>query len=168
MHESQSAPLDPAKIPNQDIEVSEDFLGQNGVFLAFVAVALLDAVEPIPDATDWDVRAALEALIQTLKTLQGGIYYEVTPDGPHAAAIAAHIRGRIEEIRKRETEATCGTTLHDRNVLGVLVFLQRLEYSRNNGRSRCRAFLDFLRGFYSPGSLKSENSLEPDAPRIIL
>jgi len=34
-------------------------------------------------------------------------------------------------------------------VLGVLVFLQRIELDRNNGRRRGRAFIDGLRGFYS-------------------
>jgi hypothetical protein len=39
-------------------------------------------------------------------------------------------------------------TIRDSEVLGVLVFLQRLELQNNNGRRRGRAFLDMLRGFF--------------------
>ena len=37
--------------------------------------------------------------------------------------------------------------LRDADVLGVLVFLERLELQHNNGRRRGRAFLDFLRAY---------------------
>jgi hypothetical protein len=33
-------------------------------------------------------------------------------------------------------------------MLGLLVFLQRYELDRNNGRSRGRAFIDGLRHYY--------------------
>jgi hypothetical protein len=36
----------------------------------------------------------------------------------------------------------------DVDVLTTLVFLQRLELDRHNGRRRGRAFLDFLRSFF--------------------
>ena len=168
LHESQSAPLDPATIPNQDIEVTEESLQRSEVFMAFIAVSLLDAAEPIPAATDWDVREAFEALIKTYRTMEGGIYYEARPDNQYAAAIASHIYSRIVDVQKRETEATGGTSMSHAVVLGVLVFLQRLEYSRNNGRKRCRAFLDFLRSFYAPNGLSPAELLEPESRRIIL
>ena len=37
--------------------------------------------------------------------------------------------------------------LRDADVLGVLVFLQRLELQHSNGRRKGRAFLDFLRAY---------------------
>jgi hypothetical protein len=57
-------------------------------------------------------------------------------------------------------------------VLGVIAFMQRLEYSRNNGRKRSRAFIDFLHGFYMPAAESPEEetlveSLSPDEPLII-
>jgi len=39
-------------------------------------------------------------------------------------------------------------TLRDADVLGALVFLQRLELQHNNGRRRGRAFVDFLRAYF--------------------
>ena len=151
VHENQTARTAPVDIPNLDIEITEEFLARNEVLMAFVAVALIDAVEPLPAATDWDVREALESLIKPLRTASdSGIWYEAKPDNQFAAAIAAGIRARVEDVKKREAEATGGTSLRDATLLGVLAFLQRLEYSRNNGRSRCRSFIDFLRGFYAP------------------
>jgi hypothetical protein len=42
--------------------------------------------------------------------------------------------------------------------LGMLVFLQRVELDRNNGRRRGRAFLDMLRQCYSVESSPSGSS----------
>ena len=44
------------------------------------------------------------------------------------------------------------TKTRDADVLGLLVFLQRLELDRNNGRRRGRAFLDALREFLPAGA----------------
>jgi hypothetical protein len=75
-------------------------------------------------------------------------------------------------VREKETEKTGQTTVTDATLLGVLAFLQRLEYSHNNGRKRCRAFLDFLSTFYTPepegdGDPLVEDSAEPGEPLII-
>jgi hypothetical protein len=40
----------------------------------------------------------------------------------------------------------------DADVLGMLVFLERVELDRNNGRPRGRAFLDLLRGLQEESS----------------
>ena len=42
-------------------------------------------------------------------------------------------------------------TVRDLDVLGILVMLQRIEFARNNGRPRGRAFLDFLRNEFPAG-----------------
>jgi hypothetical protein len=39
-------------------------------------------------------------------------------------------------------------TLRDVEILGSLVFLQRLELQHNNSRRRSRAFFDFLRTYF--------------------
>ena len=64
------------------------------------------------------------------------------------------------------------SSIRDSAILGVLAFLQRLEYTNNNGRKRSRAFLDFLGGFYAPSLEESaendEDNTESDEPLIIL
>jgi hypothetical protein len=168
-HEHETKPaLDPAALPNRDIEITEDFLEANQVLMAFLAVGIFEGALKTPGATDWDVREALEALIKTYRTLQSGLYYETLPTNMFAAGIAAHVRDKLVEIKQKEIESTGVTTIRDATVLGVLAFLQRLEYSHNNGRKRSRAFLDFLRGFYIPSQEFGAEALEPDEPRIIL
>jgi hypothetical protein len=82
------------------------------------------------------------------------------------------VKTKLTEIERKEMEATGLSTIRDAAVLGVLVFLQRLEYSHNNGRKRSRAFLDFLRGFYVPSSEEEASTeagiVKPDGSRIIL
>lgn len=170
-HEHERPPdLDPASIPNQDITVTEEFLRSNEVVMAFIAMALFEGAMKQQGATDWDMRDALEALVKTYRTAESGLIYETVPDNKFAAAIAANVREKLADLVKRETEARGASSLRDADVLGVLVFIQRLEISRNNGRKRSRSFLDFLGGFYSPASAGGEQSeiMEPDAPRVIL
>ncbi len=169
-HEHERPPeLDPATLPNQDIEVTEEFLHANEIVMAFLALSIFEGTLQSPEATDWDVRQALEALVKTYRTLQSGLYYETLPVNVFAAAIVTAVQTKLADIKKREMEETGVSTIRDATILGVLVFLQRLEYSHNNGRKRSRAFLDFLRGFYIPSQESAlEEDLEPDEPRIIL
>jgi hypothetical protein len=168
-HEHEKPPeLDAATLPNQDIQITEDFLRVNEILMAFLAMSIFEGALKSPGATDWDVREALEALVKTYRTLQAGLYYETLPTNIFAAAIAAHVQTKMAEIKQNEIEAGGVPTIRDATILGVIAFLQRLEYSHNNGRKRSRAFLDFLGGFYNaPGESEAE-VLEPDAPRIIL
>ena len=165
--------FDPALLPNQDIEVTEDFLRDNEVLLAFLSVAVFEGVMESPGVTDWDVRQALDALVATWRTVQSGIYYETRPTNLYAAAITSHVQTVIEEVRQKEAQERGVSSIRDADILGVLAFLQRLEYTRNNGRKRSRAFIDFLGGFYVPpmeagAENPEENLTEPDEPLIIL
>jgi hypothetical protein len=56
------------------------------------------------------------------------------------------------QFREGEKQETGISRTRDADVLAVLVFLQRLELSRNNGRRRGRAFVDALRQSYSGGA----------------
>jgi hypothetical protein len=168
-HEHERPPeLDPASLPNRDIEVTEDFLVANEILMAFLANAIVEGALEFPAATDWDLREAFEAMVKTYRTLKAGLYYEPHPTNIFAAGIAEHVLAKIDEIKKKEIEASGRTTVRDAAVLGVLVFLQRLEYSHNNGRKRSRAFFAFLRGFYVPLEKLDADAVEPEAPRIIL
>jgi hypothetical protein len=174
-HEHERPPdLDPATLPNQDIQVAEEFLREREILLAFVAVTVLEGALESAGATDWDIREALESLIATWRTLESGIYYEKLPVNPYAASIATYARKKIEDVKNRELKETGERSLSDSDILVVLVFLQRLEYSNNNGRKRSRAFLDFLRGFYDPAIIGVADEdggadlREPDKRLVIL
>ncbi len=143
------APLNPADVPNQDIRVTEKFVEERQPLLIFLGNVVAGAALDTPGAVDYDVREALEALIRTHRTLQSGVYYESVPPNPLAANIYRAVQNAIAEFRNREQQQLGMSRVRDADVLGLLVFLQRIEFDRNNGRRRGRAFLDSLRAFYS-------------------
>ena len=155
-HEKQP-PLDVSKLPNQDIEITEEFLQEHEILLAFTAIAIYEGATESRAATDWDIREALESLIAIYRALKSGLYVEPALANPYAAAVVTSVQEAIEDIRKKEQEKTGTTTVRDAALLGVIAFLQRLEYSHNNGRKRSRAFIDFLSGFYT-----AEEEQEPE------
>jgi len=170
-HRHETKPdFDASKIPNQDIKLTEDFLARNEMLLAFIAIGVLEGALARPAATDWDVREALEALIQTVRAAQSGIIYEQLPVNPYAAGITANVLKQVGEIREQEKAETGKSTIGDEMLLRVLAFLQRLEYSHNNGRKRCRAFLDLLSHFHktTPDHDADDEISQPDEPLIIL
>jgi len=136
------------QLPNRDIRVSESFLDDHQDLLFFLGQTAGAAALNVPGAVDYDVREALESLIRTYRTLQSGVYYESVPANPLAAGIYAAVQQAVARYREEEQKSLGMTKTRDADILGLLVFLQRLEFARNNGKRRGRAFVDFLSRFY--------------------
>jgi len=158
------APIDPEQVPNRDIRVSEKLLEQNETLLAFLGGAVAKAALDTAGAADRDVREALEGLIRTYRSLESGVYYDSVPSNLLAAGIYRAVERDTGEFRRQERENTGVTKTRDADVLGCLVFLQRLEFDRNNGRPRGRAFLSALFEFYGG----SPSASPPAASSLIL
>lgn len=139
--------INPEDLPNKDIRVSEQFLRDHEDVVVWLTMALARSMEK-EKAVDFDTREALDALIRTYRTLESGLIYETRPRNPYAAAVQQAMQQAVEELRKHVTEDTGMNTLRDADVLGALVFLQRLEIQHNNGRRRGRAFFDVLRSSF--------------------
>jgi hypothetical protein len=135
---------DPAKVPNPDIDISEEFLSRNTRLFTYVCLAILKHALGTQAIVDNDVREALEALARTYRTLESGLVYETRPANLLAAGLQRKLREELIQYEKEAESAAGMETLRDADVLGVLVMLQRIEYARSNGRPRGRAFLDFL------------------------
>jgi len=134
-------------LPNKDIRVSEDFIRKQEHVVMWLANALARVMEA-RRSVDGDAREGLESLIKTYRTLESGLIYETRPPNPYAAEIQEALKQTVDELRKRLAENSGMQTLRDADVLGALVFLQRLELQHNNGRRRGRAFVDFLRAYF--------------------
>lgn len=160
-HEKRAA-LDPEQVPSRDVEITERFLQERQELVAAAGRCLLDAVLETTGAVDADVREALEALVRTLKTRESGLIYETRPNNPYAARIQRRFQANMDEYRKRLRDQLGMATIRDADLLGVLVFLQRVEFTSNNGRKRGRAFVGLLASNFSKPKL-----VEP-GPEIIL
>jgi hypothetical protein len=147
------------ELPNKDIRITEQFLKDQDHLIIWLSHSLARAMES-GKAVDGDAREALEAMIQTYRTLESGLIYETKPNNSYAAGLQAALNEAIEDLRKRiEEEAGLQAStlqvsggLRDKDLLGVMVFLQRLELQHNNGRRKGRAFLDFLRSYFPAGA----------------
>jgi hypothetical protein len=144
----RTPPINPDEFPNRDIRVKEEFLEEHEALITAAARGLLEAALGIPGVVDTDVRDALDALIRTHRTLDSGVYYETRPVNALADRILGPLKDALREFREKEKADLGMARTRDADVLGVLVFLQRLELDRSNGRPRGRAFLDFLRQFF--------------------
>ena len=141
------------ELPNKDIRITEQFLKDQDHMIILLSHSLARAMEA-GKAVDGDAREALEAMIKTYRTLESGLIYESKPQNIYAASLQEALNGTIEDLKKRIHEAAgleVSPGLRDKDLLGVLVFLQRLELQHNNGRRKGRAFLDFLRSYFPAG-----------------
>jgi hypothetical protein len=157
----------PGQWPNNDIRISEQFLADHQPLLLFLANVVLKAGLETPGAVDEDARAALESLIRTYRTQESGLYYESRPDNLLAGAIYERIRQAVEQYSRQMREQRGMAVVRDADVLGILVFLHRLELQRSNGRRRGRAFLDFLRSYFAEIEGERRRSM-PEATRLIV
>lgn len=157
-------PLDMASMPNQDIEVSEEFLAENEEFLIYLSSALTQAAVRTPETIDFDVREALDSAIQTQRTAQSGLIYESLPSNPVAARLTRTLLDAITEFRKDEFERLGIHKTREGVALKLLVFLQHFERSYNNGRRKGRAFIDAARTFYP---VTPESNLAPPSSLIV-
>jgi len=149
--------VDQQELPNRDIHVTEEFLRDHETLLIFLSMNLLEGALSTQGAVDSDVREVLDSLIRTHRTLQSGLYYETRPDNLVAAAIQHKIQDGVEQLRKELSEKGA-SSIRDADILGVLVFLQRIALHQDNGRPKGRSFIDYLRTYFSHGGETPENA----------
>jgi hypothetical protein len=144
-------PVPVTEVPNRDVKITETFIREHEQLVTWMNLALVRAMEK-ERAVDMDAREAIDALIRTYRTRESGLIYETRPQNPYAAAIQDSLRMSIQELEKNIAQETGMHSLRDADVLGTLVFLQRMELQHSNGRRRGRAFFDVLRGYFPAGS----------------
>jgi hypothetical protein len=170
-------PIEMEQIPHIDIKLSEDFIRSNEALVFTLGLALKQSMEA-KNAVDADAAEALEAMVQTYRTMESGLIYETRPANPYAAAIQEKMREGLEELQKALQEnpqlqaailPAGAQHLRDKDILGTLVFLQRLQIQYNNGRRRGRAFRDFLANYITgPAIPERDRQKEPGASSLIL
>lgn len=155
-------PVFEKEISNPDISVTEEFLQAHEEILLFCIYSLLQAALRTPGAIDADVMAALEALIQTRRTLDSGLVYETRPENSVAAAVQRAFTASFDDYQKLRVEREGFSAMRNSELLTVLVFLHRIGQQNQNGRPRGRMFLDLLR------QMTPDVKVEERTPSIIL
>ncbi len=152
--------LKPEDIPNSDIRVTETFLNEHNELVLEVSRLLYSSAMSVSGAVDFDMREALDAMVTTYRTAsQSGLIYESRPSNPIAAAIQRNFEQALEAYRQAVASRTGINSIRDAEVLGVLVFFERIERHHNNGRRRGRSFLDLLRRNSAPPDSRLESNL---------
>ena len=165
----QPPPISKDQVPNRDVRVTEQFLAEREALVFTLALAVKRALEAV-DGVDFDAREALDSQIRKYRALEAGLVVDSRPPNTYAAAIQQKLDETIDELRKGEAAQRAAEShaivqqpandlkLRDADMLGVLVFLQRLEMQYNNGRRRGKAFRDFLAS-YLPEPTSTETDL---------
>lgn len=151
-HEKTPEP-DPASLPSRDIELSDRFFQENQPLIIVAGRLLLVAAMDTEGAVDNDIREALDALVRTYRTAESGLIYETRPNNAIAARIQARFQDEIAAFRERIAERSGTHSVRDRDLLGVLVFWQRMEWQHNNGKRKGRAFIESLFSLLPPGAV---------------
>ena len=111
---------------------------------------LLIAAVETPGSVDSDMRDALEALVATCKTADAGLIYQSRPANAIAARLADRFTAELERFREEVAKRPAGPALRNKDILGVLIFWQRMEYQRSNARRKGRAFIESLYALLPP------------------
>jgi hypothetical protein len=151
--------LDPKSLPNPEIELSESFMNSHQELAIILGRLLFVAAVENQGVVDADMRDALAALVTSFKTANLGLIYEARPDNAIAAAVVGRFREELDKFREDVAQRAPEHAVLDKDLLGVLVFWQRMEFQRNNGRRKSRAFIESLYGILpSPPEEKQDES----------
>lgn len=140
----QTLPAD--QLPLPEVRIAGESIEQNEELIVLLSRAVSEAAREIR-AVDDDAMVALTALAETYRTLQAGIYYEHPPEAPLAREIYLRVAKALADLKQAQTQRAAFAALRDGDVFVVLVFLLRVGKQETNGRTRSRAFLDFLRSW---------------------
>lgn len=155
-------PIAEDQISYPDVKVTEEFIREHEELLLFAVYSLVQAAMRTVGAVDADVLMALEALIQTQRTLESGLVYETRPQNTVALAVQRAFSASFADYEKIRQERETLSAFRRSDVLSVLVFLHRLGQQNQNGRPRGRMYLDLLR------QMTPDIGVEERPPSIIL
>lgn len=146
-----------------DIQVTEEFVREHEELLLFCIYSLVQAALRTAGVIDADVMTALEALIQTHRTLESGLVYQTRAENRIAAGVQQSFMASLANYQKVREEREALSPVRNAEILATLVFLYRVGQQNQNGRPRGRMFLDLLRHM-----TPEQDQVDERAPSIIL
>ena len=150
--------VDRAKMPFRETKISSSFIGAHEPLIVALVYAVSAYAREYPAVVDTDVRAALESLAETYRTLTGGIYYEKPPEYALQRRLYEALKACLEDYKKAETREIGLSSTRDGEIRDALIFLAQLGAVQSNGRPKGRAYLDFLRTEFKSEELSKPTS----------
>lgn len=154
--------IDRSKIPFPETKIPVSFAEDHGPLLAALNYAICVFARDHRPLVDADVLSSLQALAESYRTLESGLYYEKPPDYVVQRELYQALTTTLGDFKKRETERTGMSSTRDGDIRNALVFLAQLGATRANDRPKGRAYLDLLRSQFP-----AEEFSKPES-RIVL
>lgn len=162
-YDRQRREVDWSKIPFADTKIPSSFVAAHEKLLLAISYAVCLHARDERSTVDSDALASLQALAETYKTLDTGIYYEKPPEFRLQRELYDRLKTTIEEYKKSAAQQMSAEGLRDGEIRDALIFLTQLGATRTNGRLKGRAYLDFLRTQF-----KSEELSKPASNIVLL
>lgn len=150
-------PFSGQRIPSSILELHEELLSR----LVFV---IAEFASEHPTLIDSGAHAVLAALVETWQSLAKGIIFERPPADALSRELYDRLKGACEEYRGEKSSGLVGAlSTRDGEIRDVLIAFAQIAAMNSNGRPKGRAFLDFCRSRFAPGTFRA-----PEAGRIIM
>ncbi len=132
-------------LPFADTVVPNSLLTENESLIAELSYTICRFAKGKPHLIDFDVINCTEALAKTHHTLQSGLYYEQRPTSALQRELYDVLVESLRIFQERGAQQGSVVRNNTSNFEKILIFLTQLGAARSNGRTKSRAFLDFLR-----------------------
>lgn len=148
----EKMPFASQKIPYSTLEAHEPFFMR----LSYAVCEFASENRPLVDA---DIQAVYQALAETYQTLTSGILYENPPAYLLQRELYGKLRHEVEEYKKQEPIGiSAQTRVRESEIRDVLILVAQIAAGKSNGRPKGRAFLDFIRSQFKPGTFTKQES----------
>ncbi|MGH9469568.1 MAG: hypothetical protein ACRD1N_04405 [Terriglobia bacterium] len=150
-------PFPDQNIPFSVLELHQELFYQ----LAFI---IAECATENPSLVDSDIHIVLKALAETWQTLAKGLIFENPPTQPILRELYDRLKRACKEYRRREDSGlVAAVSMRDSETRDLLILFAQTAAMHSNDRPKGRAFLDFSRSQFEPGTFA-----QPAASRILV
>lgn len=158
-HRDERREVDWEKMPFPNQHIPSSVLEAHEPLFMRLSYAICEFAGENRALVDSDIQAVYQALAETYQTLAGGILYENPPAYLLQRELYGKLRREVEEYRKQEQAGlSAQRSVRDSEIRDVLILFTQIAAGKSNGRPKGRAFLDFMRSQFKPGTFARQES----------
>lgn len=162
-HHVERGVVDWEKMPFPDQRIPYSVLEIHEPLFMSMAYQICEYAAENPSLVDSDVEGVYHALAETYQTLSKGILYEDPPAQRLRRGLYEKLRAEADKYTSQKAGGlVAGTSVRDSEIRDALILFTQIAAGRSNGRPKGRAFMDYMRSQFKPGTFAQT------APKIIL